>query len=252
MPSRARALLARLLNTQLPWFLLLIFGVFLVVFFASDLAVAVARSSLGDLATWVVGVAAAVIAWKAARIARDSQTTAERALEQQLREEASKVTWFVDRFTHDDPRYDLSYRTFSEHLDDGVYGHFPEGDRHVCWAVICILNRNDAAMVTDVSILFEGSEAITALSRGLKTIGDVRPGQSKVWVELRGEQSSALASTYAQDRLERNRYAEWIQFTDSQNRCWRRHRNGRLEVEPASGFELPIPEASVGADPSPS
>lgn len=183
----------------------------------------------GDLATWFSGLATTAVAALAVKISRDSHRTARAALADQLRKEASNVTWW----------FEIGLKGMPHELDPGV-GWFvdewnllpweqgmPEDDEGKAYAIVCVSNENPT-LVGDAKVLVEHS-MVNPWSQGLKTVGPLRPGITRNAVIIEGASQTPGTLHKATERARMNAYVTWLEFTDSNGFSWRRHANGRLE-----------------------
>ena len=195
------------------------------------LASAVHDMPLGDAATWFTGLATTAVAVLAWRTSRAAARVSAYALQEQVKAEASKVTWwFEPRLLpagSDEPDVlDLPPHTGASSARTEPPASWDPGGT----AVLLIRNGNDSP-VGDVHVHVVDEEHVDAPSLGIRSIGLLRPGVARYRVHLRDAGTSDGGDVIVLRRLGRNELAEWLEFTDSANRVWRRHADGSLRLQ---------------------
>jgi hypothetical protein len=194
------------------------------------LASAVDVMAFGDAATWFAGIATAAVALLAWRTARDAAKVSAYTLQEQVKAEASGVTWWFE--THVLPAVpgdaDLAdlpppAGILPWELEPPVQG---EGSGT---AVLLIRNGNSSP-VGNVLVHIVDERYVHSVSLGTHSIGLLRPGVVRFRVNLRDAGTSAKGESIVLTRLAENGFAEWLEFTDSANRTWRRHADGSLHL----------------------
>jgi len=186
----------------------------------------------GDLATWVSGLATAVVAFLAWTTSRKASITAEQAFFAQLAQEASNVTWSFDPRWHGlEAMNDPGVRAL-RHGSELPWEAPPNLTEVSGIALLEVLNGNPNN-VGEAEIRLEDVPVMDLHSSGVRQLGVLRPGVSRflaVVAEAGGSEGGWVRSG---ERLANNEYAFWLDFTDSKGYRWRRHANGILEPRDA-------------------
>lgn len=183
----------------------------------------------GDAGTWFSGLATTAVAALAWRTSRAAARTAESAFADQLRAEASRVTWWFEVSELGERVDDPHVMEFPPPLGGLPWEHTPpEPGEARGAAVLRIQNRNDHP-VGDVRVLVHGDYHVDEHSLGVQVVGLLRPGVSRFRVHL-AYSGATPGSEFMVDRLTyENAFADWLEFTDSKGNRWRRFADGRLE-----------------------
>ncbi len=186
------------------------------------------RLDLGDVATWFEGIATAIVAGIAGYIAWRAHRTAQTALANDLRDEASRIIWWFELEDALDNKVRSSVRAFPSQDYEPDSG-MPADVDFTTRAVLRIVNGS-GAVVSDAAFAMDTNpDLVHEYSQGVQQIGLLRPGTTllRIFLMKAGDTSKAIASD--RHRIENHLSARWLHFTDSNGYHWRRHSNGRLE-----------------------
>jgi hypothetical protein len=195
------------------------------------LASAVHDMPLGDAATWFTGLATTAVAVLAWRTSRQAVRAATYATEEQVKAEASRVTWWFE------PHILPSTAVEADLVDLPPAPGSPsrENDPRVATeasgtAVLLVRNANGHP-VGNVHLHVADERHVDVASLGTHSLGLLRPGTVRFRLQLDGAAASATEELVVRSRLAGNELAEWLEFTDSANRVWRRHADGSLHLQ---------------------
>ena len=159
----------------------------------------------GDAATWFQGIATTVLALVTVKIATDSHQVARAAYVHQLRQEASNVTWWFE--------LEIRGNTIHQQADVGWFVEepsvlpweraFPEEEDVTGFAVVCVRNENPT-LIGQAQMLVD-HKLVHPWSRGLKSVGILRPGTTRNLVVLPGAHATPASLYGAQERAPRQR-----------------------------------------------
>lgn len=83
-------------------------------------------------------------------------------------------------------------------------------------------------LISGVRALVMNDNYVDDHSAGVKEIGALRPGTMRFIIHLKSTGGSAGGNWMLNRDLYQNRLVEWVEFTDSSGRVWRRQHDGQL------------------------
>lgn len=215
---------------------LLLASVFMLSLFADDIAARVRSArNLGSYAEWFTGITTGAVAILAWRTSREATKTATIALDVQLRQSASALTWTLKEMATD-ARPELP----TGNMERMAYGvsHPYQGVDPVVQASVGIFLRNIGTnTLTDLKIKFnddvaavgDSSYGLLEYAGEIRPIRPLAPGEDAHYV-FHGRHDPATETNIAwgMDVLQ-NRFVDWVEYVDH-GRRWRRDRAGVLSL----------------------
>lgn len=188
---------------------------------------------LSGTATAIVAVFAA---WVALRAFKSERGLTERLLSDQMRQQASRLTWRCEKhYANPDPRDTLEDLVpFQEDLSDfDGYGHpYPEvfdpPDTPHVFVVVRISNLGQSHLVGATIMFWRDRERTRAETRKIALIP---VGESSVAFAVMSTDSQTANQKWEDLSILRNSFVGHIEFRDDYGRRWRRLGTGELALQ---------------------